>query len=340
MSAPALVVATGGLSIPKIGATDLGQRLARQFGLKVTELRPGLVPLTFDGAAWAPYAQLAGLALPVAISTGVKKQRTTFHEDLLFTHRGLSGPAVLQISSYWQPGTPIVIDLLPGVDLAAELADAKARGARKLIAGVLAAWLPQRLADAWAAQERADLETRVDALGRAYLDQGITFSLSGTERPFPLDVVPRVISAGEWNKLEAGITQRVQALELFLDDIYGEQEILRDGVLPKRLVHSCEHFHRQAANIRPPNGVRIHVAGIDLIRDENGDFRVLEDNLRSPSGVSYVLTNRRAMGSGVPEITSSHAIRPVSCAARAGARCRRAVTVPNGCAQSTPLTSQ
>ena len=155
MSAPALVIATGGLSIPKIGATDLGQRLARQFGLKVTELRPGLVPLTFDGAAWAPYAQLAGLALPVTISTGVKKQRTTFHEDLLFTHRGLSGPAVLQISSYWQPGTPIVIDLLPGVDLAAELADAKARGARKLIAGVLAAWLPQRLADAWAQQDAA-----------------------------------------------------------------------------------------------------------------------------------------------------------------------------------------
>ena len=155
VSAPALVIATGGLSIPKIGATDLGQRLARQFGLKVTELRPGLVPLTFDGAAWAPYAQLAGLALPVAISTGVKKQRTTFHEDLLFTHRGLSGPAVLQISSYWQPGTPIVIDLLPGVDLAAELADAKARGARKLIAGVLAAWLPQRLADAWAQQDAA-----------------------------------------------------------------------------------------------------------------------------------------------------------------------------------------
>ena len=155
MSAPALVIATGGLSIPKIGATDLGQRLARQFGLKVTELRPGLVPLTFDGAAWAPYAQLAGLALPVAISTGVKKLRTTFHEDLLFTHRGLSGPAVLQISSYWRPGTPIVIDLLPGVDLAAELADAKARGARKLIAGVLAAWLPQRLADAWAQRQGA-----------------------------------------------------------------------------------------------------------------------------------------------------------------------------------------
>ncbi|MCR5977086.1 circularly permuted type 2 ATP-grasp protein [Gordonia jinghuaiqii] len=156
------------------------------------------------------------------------------------------------------------------------------------------------------------LEARVEALGRAYLDQGVTFSLSGQERPFPLDVVPRVISASEWSKLEAGITQRVQALELFLDDIYGEQEILRDGVLPKRLVHSCEHFHRQAANIRPPNGVRIHVAGIDLIRDETGDFRVLEDNLRSPSGVSYVLENRRAMARVFPDLFSKHKVRAVA----------------------------
>ena len=163
-----------------------------------------------------------------------------------------------------------------------------------------------------AESDRADLEARVDALGRAFIDQGITFSLSGMERPFPLDVVPRVISAGEWNKLEAGITQRVQALELFLDDVYGEQEILRDGVLPKRLVHSCEHFHRQAANIRPPNGVRIHVAGIDLIRDANGDFRVLEDNLRSPSGVSYVMENRRTMARVFPDLFSTHKVRPVA----------------------------
>ncbi|VFA81083.1 Domain of uncharacterised function (DUF404) [Gordonia paraffinivorans] len=166
---------------------------------------------------------------------------------------------------------------------------------------------------AFADEEQSDVvEARVEALGRAYLDQGVTFSLSGQERPFPLDIVPRVISAAEWNKLEAGITQRVQALELFLDDIYGEQEILRDGVLPKRLVHSCEHFHRQAANIRPPNGVRIHVAGIDLIRDENGDFRVLEDNLRSPSGVSYVLENRRAMSRVFPDLFAKHRVRAVA----------------------------
>jgi predicted Rossmann fold flavoprotein len=112
------------------------------------------VPLTFDGTDWAPFAQLAGLALPVAIATGDRKQGMRFHEDLLFTHRGLSGPAVLQISSYWRPGTPIVIDLAPGVDLATELLAAKARS-RRLVARELATWLPQRLADAWVAQDAA-----------------------------------------------------------------------------------------------------------------------------------------------------------------------------------------
>ncbi|MBT0565408.1 circularly permuted type 2 ATP-grasp protein [Williamsia sp. CHRR-6] len=165
---------------------------------------------------------------------------------------------------------------------------------------------------ALAPSEWDDLETRVDALGRAFVDQGITFSLSGQERPFPLDVVPRVISAGEWAKLERGITQRVQALEMFLDDIYGEQEILRDGVVPKRLITSCEHFHRQAVGINPPNGVRIHVAGIDLIRDEQGDFRVLEDNLRSPSGVSYVMENRRTMARVFPDLFASQRVRAVA----------------------------
>ena len=132
----------------------MGLDIARQFGLKIIDTRPGLVPLTFDGAAWAPYAQLAGLALPVRIGTGEKKQHVTFHEDLLFTHRGLSGPAVLQISSYWRPGTPIVIDLAPEVDVAAELLAAKARS-RKLIVNELAQWLPQRLAEAWVAQDAA-----------------------------------------------------------------------------------------------------------------------------------------------------------------------------------------
>ena len=155
VSAPALVVATGGLSIPKIGASGLGFELARQFGLRLVPTRPGLVPLTFGGEAWAPYAGLAGLALPVLIATGEKKQRAQFHEDLLFTHRGLSGPAVLQISSYWQPGAPLTIDLAPGIDLAAALREAKAAGARRLVARELAQWLPARLAEAFCADDPA-----------------------------------------------------------------------------------------------------------------------------------------------------------------------------------------
>jgi predicted Rossmann fold flavoprotein len=147
-----VVVATGGLSIPKIGATDFGYRLAKQFGLRLVEPRPGLVPLTFDGEAWAPYADLSGLALPVQIEVGAKKERMAFNEDLLFTHRGLSGPAVLQISSYWREGMPIRVNLAPEANLPDALAHAKARS-RKLIANELAALVPSRLADAWTVQD-------------------------------------------------------------------------------------------------------------------------------------------------------------------------------------------
>ena len=147
----AVVIASGGLAIPKIGATDFGYRMARQFGLPVVPTRPALVPLTFDEAAWAPFAQLSGLSLPVQISTGTKKNRTTFSEDLLLTHRGLSGPGVLQISSYWQEESPIALNLVPQLNLTAYLADAKMRS-RKHIANELAALLPSRLADTWVAQ--------------------------------------------------------------------------------------------------------------------------------------------------------------------------------------------
>lgn len=150
----AIVVATGGLSIPKIGATDFGYRVAKQFDVPLVPTRPALVPLTFDEAAWAPFAQLSGLSLPVQIATGTKKASTAFMEDLLFTHRGLSGPGVLQISSYWQPGTPIRLNLAPNTDVAQHLAHAKATS-RKLIANELAALVPARLADTWVAQGEA-----------------------------------------------------------------------------------------------------------------------------------------------------------------------------------------
>ena len=147
----AVVIATGGLSIPKIGATDFGYRVAKQFDLPLVNPRPALVPLTFDEAAWAPFAQLSGLSLPVQIATGSKKSSMAFLEDLLFTHRGLSGPGVLQISSYWQPGTPIRLNLLPQTDVAEHLSHAKATS-RRLIANELTGLVPARLADTWVAQ--------------------------------------------------------------------------------------------------------------------------------------------------------------------------------------------
>jgi predicted Rossmann fold flavoprotein len=158
---PQIVIATGGLSIPKIGATDFGYRIAQQFGLRMIEPRAALVPLTFDGADWAPFAELAGLALPVFIVTGApdqtpkqRKKATVFAEDLLFTHRGLSGPAVLQISSYWREGQSVRMNLAPGQDLPAALLRAKATS-KKLIANELAGIVPSRLADAWVGSDAA-----------------------------------------------------------------------------------------------------------------------------------------------------------------------------------------
>jgi predicted Rossmann fold flavoprotein len=161
-----LVVATGGLSIPKIGATGWGYELATQFGLRLVERRAGLVPLTFDGAAWAPYAQLAGLALPVRITTGEKKTRMHFDEDLLFTHRGLSGPGVLQISSYWQEGSPIRLNLAPEVNLPERLQEAKLRS-KKLLGNELATLVPSRLAEAWVSQDTALQRTSAEVPDKA-----------------------------------------------------------------------------------------------------------------------------------------------------------------------------
>jgi predicted Rossmann fold flavoprotein len=146
--AGSVVIATGGLSIPKIGATDFAFRVAKQFGLKLVDPRPGLVPLTFDAAAWEMFVPLAGIALEVDIETGDKKARTRFREDLLFTHRGLSGPAVLQISSFWKPGTPVTLNLVPETDIAETLIEGKST-LKKNLGNLLAQWLPARLAEGW-----------------------------------------------------------------------------------------------------------------------------------------------------------------------------------------------
>ena len=147
VKAARVVVATGGLSIPKIGATDWGLRLARQLGHRIVEPRPALVPLTFDVATWAPFSDLAGLSLEVEVRAGSEGRRGRFVEDLLFTHRGLSGPAVLQISSFWAPGEPLHIRLAPST-LGAELRAAKLNSKRQL-GNELAVHVPTRLAQTW-----------------------------------------------------------------------------------------------------------------------------------------------------------------------------------------------
>ena len=166
--------------------------------------------------------------------------------------------------------------------------------------------------DTLGSMSREEVRSRADSLASSYVDQGVTFGVGGEERPFPLDIVPRIIEADRWRTVETGVAQRVRALEAFLDDVYGEGALFRDGVMPRSVVTSSPHFHRSTAGLRYPNGVRIHVGGIDLIRDEAGDFRVLEDNVRVPSGVSYVMTNRRALSSALPEVFGHHPVRSVT----------------------------
>ncbi|MDQ1705610.1 MAG: hypothetical protein QOF18_1976 [Frankiaceae bacterium] len=155
-----------------------------------------------------------------------------------------------------------------------------------------------------------ELRARAEALTTLYLEQGVTFDIGGEERAFPLDIMPRVIEQDAWTAVDRGVQQRVKVLELFLDDVYDTGQVFTDGVVPREVVTTSSHFHRVAAGVQSPNGVRIH-AGIDLIRDAQGDFRVLEDNVRVPSGVSYVMTNRRAISAALSEAFTGQRIRPV-----------------------------
>ena len=149
----------------------------------------------------------------------------------------------------------------------------------------------------------------------ALMDQGITFTVygekEGLERIFPFDFVPRIVTAREWERLEAGLVQRVTALNLFIADVYGEQKCLKDGVLPPALLLSRKEYKRELLNVRPPRGVYTHVVGTDIIRDDRGEFLVLEDNCRCPSGVSYVLENRNLMTRVFPELFSPYPVRPI-----------------------------
>ena len=158
----------------------------------------------------------------------------------------------------------------------------------------------------------AELKVIAESLANNYSQAGVTFDVGGVERPFPLDLVPRVLAAAEWQTIETGVAQRVRAMEAFLADVYSGARVIADGVIPSQLVTSSNHYHRAVWGIAAGNGVRIHVAGVDLIRTPEGDLRVLEDNFRVPSGVSYVMTNRSAMVTALPEAFSNQRIRAVS----------------------------
>ncbi len=151
LRAMSLVIATGGLSIPKIGATPFGYQIAEKFGIPVVKLKPGLVPLTFAPEEWKPYADLTGVSLEVMVSCG----KQSFRENMLVTHRGLSGPAILQISSYWQHGEPLHVNLLPDADMHAILAEQRA--SNKLLSNFLSQWLPKSFAEVWCEQMAAQL---------------------------------------------------------------------------------------------------------------------------------------------------------------------------------------
>ncbi len=160
-----------------------------------------------------------------------------------------------------------------------------------------------------------ELRRRKQSADLSFLNQGITFTVygreEGTERIFPYDLLPRIITSAEWAVVERGLTQRITALNLFLRDIYHEGRILADGVVPRQVVYSCRHFRRQMMGLQVPRNVYVAVCGTDLIRLESGEFVVLEDNLRVPSGVSYMLTNRRVMKRIFPHLFRTYNVRPI-----------------------------
>lgn len=173
----------------------------------------------------------------------------------------------------------------------------------------------QRFLGRFSSLTSQDFEQKRRAVDLAFLRQGITFNVygdsQGAERIFPFDLVPRIIPAAEWERIEKGLIQRITALNLFLHDIYHEQRILRDGVIPPFYVLSAKHFRREFVNFSVPKDIYVHICGTDLIRGADGKYMVLEDNGRTPSGVSYVLENRRAMKRSFPEIFESVGVRSV-----------------------------
>ncbi|HEY6899313.1 MAG TPA: circularly permuted type 2 ATP-grasp protein [Puia sp.] len=161
-----------------------------------------------------------------------------------------------------------------------------------------------------------ELSKKEELAKRMFMSQGITFTVynsgEGIEKIFPFDIIPRIITASEWSYIESGIRQRLKALNLFLKDVYNSQFILKDGVVPTEMIYSCPHFLREMHGFPIPHDIYVHIAGIDLIRDQDGTFYILEDNLRTPSGVSYMLENREITKRIFPDLIPKNNVRTVT----------------------------
>ncbi len=160
-----------------------------------------------------------------------------------------------------------------------------------------------------------ELAARQAAAEKTFYDLGITFTVygheEGTEKIFPFDIIPRIVEAKEWQRVEVGLKQRIMALNLFVHDVYNDKKIIKDGVVPAELIDSAQGYFKACVGLQPPLGVWCHITGTDLVRDEQGDFHVLEDNMRSPSGVSYVLANRAVLKRTFPQVFAASKVRPV-----------------------------
>ncbi|HMI66175.1 MAG TPA: circularly permuted type 2 ATP-grasp protein [Cyclobacteriaceae bacterium] len=161
-----------------------------------------------------------------------------------------------------------------------------------------------------------ELNKKEELAKRLFMSQGITFTVyssgEGIEKIFPFDIIPRIVTASEWDFVDRGIKQRLKALNLFLKDVYHDQFIIKDGIVPVELIYSCPHYLREMQGVNVPHDIYVHIAGIDLIRDQDGTFYVLEDNLRTPSGVSYMIENREITKRIFPDLIPQNNVRPVT----------------------------
>jgi uncharacterized circularly permuted ATP-grasp superfamily protein len=174
----------------------------------------------------------------------------------------------------------------------------------------------QAIFDFLKAIPQTTLDNKEELAKKLFMSQGITFTVyssnEGIEKIFPFDIIPRIITGKEWNHIEAGIKQRLTALNMFLKDVYDKQQIVKDGIIPADIIYSCPHFLREMIGVKVPHDLYVHISGIDLIRDEDGTFYILEDNLRTPSGVSYMIENREITKRIFPELINQNKVRSVT----------------------------